>query len=152
MLSLRSVPITDHYPVFRSMFANHSSVSCVILKCGLNANHGRWSHPGVGPPRILLEYANGGQAAHITLSAADVEPGSCGHLPAAEALTAETQSGQVVQIDSRSLKSQIIAQGVLPFEGVAQRAGSDQLYVTARSSSGLPSVWEIPISACTPHA
>ena len=93
-----------------------------------------------------------GQAAHITLSAADVEPGSCGHLPAAEALTAETQSGQVVQIDSRSLKSQIIAQGVLPFEGVAQRAGSDQLYVTARSSSGLPSVWEIPISACTPHA
>jgi hypothetical protein len=93
-----------------------------------------------------------GQAAHVRLSVADTGLGSCGHPPAAEDLTAETQSGEVVQIDSGTLMTRIIAQGVLPFEGVTQRAGTDQLYVTARSSGGLPSVWEIPTSACRPHA
>lgn len=107
---------------------------------------------------LLASCSNGsttgkaGTSAGITLSATSTATRSCGRVHVGEDLTAETQSGEVVQIEPRSLTGHIVARGARPQGGVAQRAESNQLFVTADGTKGLPSIWEIPIATCRPRA
>jgi hypothetical protein len=93
--------------------------------------------------------AQGGDA---QISVADAVAGSCGHAHSLDNLTAVTQSGQVVQIEPKTLARQVIAQGVHADGGVALRAGAGQVYVTSGGSNGLPSVWAITFGTCHPGA
>jgi len=84
----------------------------------------------------------------ITFVGSVTKSGSCVQDGAANDLIAVTRTGHVVRIDPSTLTSHLVAKGVLASGGLAQRAGQGQLYVTARSSSGISSIWEIPDATC----
>lgn len=88
----------------------------------------------------------------MVLSVSDTATGSCGHHRAPRGLTAETRSGEVVQIDPSTLAIHTVATGAVPYGGVAQRTAWKQLYVTAPGANGLPSIWEVPLATCRPRA
>ncbi len=92
------------------------------------------------------------QQVGITLSAPRTAAGSCKGANIGEDLVAETRSGEVVLVAPGNLAVRVVASGARPNGGVAERAKTSQVYVTARLATGVPAIWAISLSGCRSHA
>jgi len=79
-----------------------------------------------------------------------VEP-SCQFAALSAGLLAVTSSGDVVAVNSRTLRTRVIAEGILADGGVAVRPELDAAYVTAPGPSARPAIWELSLTSCRTH-